>query len=303
MTTIKLLTRQSPLAMWQTKAVEQALKQQYPALQVAPIPLSTAGDREQTVALRDIGGKNLFASDLRKCLEPGVAAVHSLKDLSVQTDAETCIAAVLPRADVHDALVTRFASLADLPQGARIGTASPRRQSQLQAYRPDLRCALIRGNVQTRLSKLDEGEYDAVVLAACGLMRLGLEGRITERLPIDFFTPAIGQGAIVVECAASDMFLKDILATIHCEQSGACVEAERSVNRYLGGDCFSAIAAYAALEGEQLTVHGFVGSHDGSTVIRSSVCGSVNYPTELGEALGKALESEGARCLLHTTDP
>lgn len=292
------MTRQSPLALWQTEAVKTALQRQHPTLNIETVPLSTAGDREQTVALRDMGGKSLFASDLQKRLAPGSAAVHSLKDLSVHDNPASCIAAVLPRADAQDALVTHFSNFDALPEGARIGTASPRRQSQLQARRPDLRCALIRGNVQTRLDKLDQGEYDAIVLAACGLMRLGLDHRMTARLPIDFFTPAIAQGAIAIECCADDQSLKEILATIHCEQTGVCVEAERRVNRYLGGDCFSAIAAHAILNSDQLTVCGFVGNQDGSTVIRSSVSGCAKDPQAVGETLGRQLETKGARNLL-----
>lgn len=299
MASLTLLTRRSPLAMWQTESVRDQLLTAHPDLTVTLSAHSTGGDREQRVALQEIGGKDLFATDLRKQLQLGMAAVHSLKDLSVNTQPGLTLAATLKRASVFDALVSRCGKLTELPKNARIGTASPRRRSQLLAARPDLNCQLIRGNVGTRLRKLDSGEFDAIILAACGLERLGLGDRITERLDATQFVPAIGQAVIGVECLASDKATQAMLQAVHCQDTHRCILAERSFNQYLGGDCFSAIAAYAFIDQGRLSMRAYVGSLDGSTQLRTEMLQSDLEPQALGLALAKELESQGARALLN----
>jgi hydroxymethylbilane synthase len=283
--------------MWQTKTVRDDLLRRHPGLSVVLSAQSTQGDREQQVALQDIGGKDLFAQDLQQRLAIGSAAVHSLKDLSVNNKPGLCLAATLKRANPCDALVSHQGTFDELPAGARIGTASPRRRSQLLAARPDLDCQLIRGNVGTRLAKLDRGEFDAIILAYCGLDRLGLSERVTETLDPTVFIPAIGQAVVGVECLSSDKELQTLLQSIHCVETAVCVEAERAFNRYLGGDCFSAIAAHATVENEQLTMRAYVGSLDGQHQLRTQ--GSGRSPETLGINLAKELEAQGARDLLH----
>lgn len=303
MTKLILLTRRSPLAMWQTEHVREKLLQANPNLDITISAHTTGGDREQRVALQDIGGKDLFASDLQERLQPGMAAVHSLKDLSVNQKPDLTLAATIERATIADALVSHCGKLQSLPLGARIGTASPRRRSQLLALRPDLDCRLIRGNVGTRLGKLDAGEYDAILLAACGLERLNLAERITQHLDPTVFIPAINQAVIGVECLADDPQTQSLLASIHCKKTHCCVEAERAFNRYLGGDCFSAIAAHAQLDQGTLTLRAFVGSIDGGTTLRDELSGPADMPIELGTALAKRLEEQGARALLNNQAP
>lgn len=293
---VVLLTRQSPLAIWQTEAVRRCLQQQHPQLSITLSAHNTDGDREQQLALQEIGGKDLFAKDLRQHLALGRAAVHSLKDLSVNHKSDLCLAATLTRANPCDALISRAGRLDQLPQGATIGTASPRRRSQLLAVRPDLNCQLIRGNIGTRLAKLDRGEYDAILLAYCGLERLGLTGYVTEILDPTVFIPAIGQAVIGVECLKSDNKLQQLLASIHCPTTATCVEAERAFNRYLGGDCFSAIAAYATLDRGEIHMRAYVGSLDGKRQLLAQGKGS--SANELGTQLGQELEERGARALL-----
>jgi hydroxymethylbilane synthase len=297
MTKITLLTRRSPLAMWQTETVRDRLLQQHPELSVVLSAHSTSGDREQRVALQEIGGKDLFAQDLQQRLAPGSAAVHSLKDLSVNNKPGLCLAATLARANPCDALVSRAGTLDQLPRGATIGTASPRRRSQLLAVRPDLDCQLIRGNVGTRLAKLDNGEYDAILLAYCGLERLGLADRVTELLDPQVFIPAIGQAVVGVECLTADTELQQLLTSIHCATTATCVEAERAFNRYLGGDCFSAIAAHATIQNDRIHLHTYVGSLDGKQQL--SAQGSGTCAAELGTQLAQELEAQGARELLN----
>ena len=298
MTDITLLTRRSPLAMWQAETVRNALMDAEPTLEVLIRGLSTGGDRQQHTSLQSLGGKDLFATDLREQIQPGMAAVHSVKDLSVQPTPGLQLAAMLPRGSVNDALVSPHASLDQLPKNARIGTGSPRRQSQLMAQRPDLRCELIRGNLGTRLQKLDSGEFDAILLASCGLERLQLEHRIRERLDTQHFVPAIGQAAVGIECGADDEPLKKLLALIHCSDTFACVSAERAMNRYLGGSCFAAIGAHAHIDADTLHMRGYVSRLDGSKSLNHTLSGPLDAPAELGLAMGKLLEKHGARELL-----
>ncbi len=297
MNSITLLTRHSPLAMWQAETVRRLLLEKNPRLSIIIAGQSTQGDREQQIALREIGGKNLFAHDLQKKIQPGFCAVHSLKDLSVHPQENLTLAATLKRTTVCDALVSRYGTLHELRPGARVGTASPRRCSQLLSQRPDLTCKLIRGNVGTRLTKLDAGEFDAVLLAACGLERLNLAQRITEHLDPAVFVPAIGQAVIGIECLRTDQAMQTLLKSIHCEKTFTCIQAERAFNQYLGGDCFSAIAAHAEFNDGQLILRAYVGSLDGKTQLRGQLAGS--DALTLGITLAKQLEADGARALLN----
>jgi hydroxymethylbilane synthase len=297
MNNIRLITRHSPLALCQTETVRDLLLKKNANLSIIISKYSTQGDREQSGALQDIGGKNLFTRDLQKKIQPGSCAVHSLKDLSVHQQPDLMLAATLTRATVCDALVSHCGKLDQLSPGSQVGTASPRRRSQLLAYRPDLNCQLIRGNVGTRLAKLDAGKFDALLLAACGLERLGLTERITERLDTTRFVPAIGQGVIGIECLKTDYPMQTLLKTIHCEQTFTCIQAERAFNRYLGGDCFSAIAAHAQFENGQLIMRAYIGSLDGKIQLRGVLAGE--NPNELGVTLAKQLEAQGARNFLN----
>lgn len=304
MNKITIHSRNSPLAMWQTNAVYDALQQHHPKLNIEIESRKTQGDKQQQVALQEIGGKDLFASDLRAQLQMGHIAVHSLKDLSAQPQPGLTLAACLPRGSAADALITRpeYPCLKDLPKNAVIGTASPRRMSQLLTQRPDLKHKLIRGNVETRLNKLKNNEYDAILLACCGLERLQLDHHISERLPIETFIPAIGQGAIAIECLSDDSATLDIVAKINCATTKLCVDAERAVNQYLGGNCFTPIAAHATLTDQTLNLSAFVGSLDGKTVLYETQQGPATNPVELGLAVGTALEKKGAGKLLNPTD-
>lgn len=299
MNKLTLLTRASPLALWQTHEVKRRLVEAHPDLTIEIQPESTGGDREQIRSLQTIGGKDLFASDLRDKIQPGTAAVHSLKDLSVLDQPGLLLACYLPRGRVHDALLSPHSTLEQLPKGAIVGTGSPRRQSLILHKRPDLSCQLIRGNVGTRLKKLQDGFYDAIVLAACGLERLDLLDAVTEHFNPSEFIPAIGQGIITVECASTDTQTIKRLEKIHCPQTQACADAERALNRHLGGDCFSAIGAHAKLSNGQLTLTGFVGSVDGSHQLKHTLTDTVDRADKIGYQVGAELEALGALTLLN----
>jgi len=299
-TTLRIATRRSPLALWQAEHVAARLRA---ALDVTVelLPMVTTGDRLVGASLAKVGGKGLFLKELERSLEEGRAdlAVHSMKDVPVTLDAQFEIAAVLERADPHDAFVSvRHARFADLPPGARIGTSSLRRQCQLKSLRPDVEVVPLRGNVETRLRKLDEGQCDAVILAMAGLERLGLTGRVRERLPEDVCLPAIGQGAIGIECRAADAALRERLRLLEHAPTRSCVNAERALNEGLGGSCVAPIAGYARIAGDELALRGLVGDPDGIRVLRGRCTGSVADARAVGLELAAQLERQGARALL-----
>ena len=300
-TPIRIATRRSKLAMWQAEHVQSLLRSAHPDLPVELVPMSTQGDRVLDRALAEVGGKGLFVKELEVAMQEGRAdiAVHSMKDVPSELPPGFSIVAVLPRANPLDAFISRkYAKFTDLPQGARVGTSSPRRQAQLRQARPDLRLELLRGNVDTRLRRLDEGELDAILLACAGLERLGIAHHVTEQLPLALSLPAVGQGVIGIECRSDDARSRGVLAALHHEESFTRLIAERSFAATLGGSCHSPIAAHASLAGGTLTVHGFIGAPDGSETYRDELSGPATQAETLGRELARRMQAAGAEPLL-----
>ena len=298
---LRIATRRSPLALWQAEHVAARLRAVHPALAVRLLPMVTEGDRIQDRALAGVGGKGLFIKELESAILAGEAdlAVHSMKDVPASLLDGMAIAAVLPRADPRDAFVSNHhASFAALPQGARVGTSSLRRQCQLKRARPDLEIAVLRGNVETRLRKLDQGDFAAVLLATAGLERLGLGERIRERLGPETMLPAVGQGVIGIECRASDAYVRSLLAPLDHPATRRCLDAERALAARLGGSCQSPIAGYAVLAGDRIEMRGLVGMPDGSKVIADGMSGPAGDAAKLGTALAERLLAAGADALL-----
>ncbi|MGH8620820.1 MAG: hydroxymethylbilane synthase [Burkholderiales bacterium] len=294
---IVIASRESALALWQARHVAARLAALYPRTEIGILGLTTEGDRQLDASLARIGGKGLFIKELEEALAGGHAdiAVHSVKDLPMTLAREFALAAVSEREDPRDAFVSsRFADLSALPAGGRVGTSSLRRECQLRARYPGLRIEPLRGNVTTRLRKLDAGDYDAVILAAAGLKRLGLEERITRLLPPTESLPAPGQGALGVECLARRTDLLDALAALNHPATARCVAAERAFSRALSGSCYVPLGAYAEAEGRELRLRGFVGTPDGSRVVRGELKGPERDPEALGATLAKALQAQGA---------
>ncbi len=299
--TLRIATRKSPLALWQAEHVAALLREAHPALQVELVPMSTKGDRIQDRSLAAIGGKGLFIKELEVALETDRAdiAVHSMKDVPGDLPDGLLIAAVLPRADPRDALLaTQAASLQSLPRGARVGTSSLRRQAQLLSQRPDLKIEALRGNVDTRLRRLDNGELDAIILACAGLIRLGWEARIGARLEPSVCLPAVSQGIIGIECRAADRSTRSALAALNDPDTRTAMDAERAFAARLGGSCQSPIAAYATLRGGRLTLEGLVAEPDGSRLIRDSIVGEFTQAAALGVQLAERVLDAGAGPLL-----
>jgi hydroxymethylbilane synthase len=298
---LRIATRKSQLALWQAEHVAELVRRLHPDMVVELLPMSTKGDRIQDRSLAAIGGKGLFIKELETALEHRRAdvAVHSMKDVPGDLPDAFVIAAVLPRLDARDALIScRALRLEDLPQGARLGTSSLRRQAQLLAARPDLAIEALRGNVDTRLRRLDAGELDAIVLACAGLIRLGLESRITARLDPEVSLPAVGQGVIGIECRADDSSTRNALHALDDAATRTAVEAERAFARRLAGSCQSPIAAYARMDRDQLRLDGLVAEPDGSRLLRDSITGSSRNPRLLGEQLAERVLAAGAGELL-----
>ena len=298
---LRLATRQSPLALWQAEHIKQALLALAPELEITLFPLLTQGDKDTSGPLTDKGGKGLFVKELQRALLENKAdfAVHSVKDMSVLNTEGLCLAAIPERADPRDAFVSlKFARLDELPNNARVGTSSPRRTALLKAYRPDLNIEILRGNVQTRLNKLAAGNYDAIILAAAGLQRLGLAESIRELLSTDSFIPAIGQGALGIECRSNDAELIRLLHQLNHETSYGCVSAERAVNKRLGGSCYVPIAAHAHIEKGILNLRGMVASLDGNLVFKAEISGEAENAEALGLALAEKLLAQGAQQVL-----
>jgi hydroxymethylbilane synthase len=302
-TTLRIATRKSQLALWQAEHVAELLRRAHPGLRVELRPMSTKGDRILDRSLAAIGGKGLFIKELEIALEERHAdiAVHSMKDVPGELPAGFAIAAVLERADPRDALLAKRAETAtvgDLPAGARVGTSSLRRQAQLLALRPDLRIEALRGNVNTRIGRLDNGELDAIVLACAGLIRMGWEGRITGRLAPDVFVPAVGQGVIGIECRSDDVTTRALLEVLNHAPTRTVLDAERAFAGRLGGSCQSPIAAYATLCGDGLTLDGLVAEPDGSRLLRDTMTGVADQPRHLGVLLAERVLAAGAGPLL-----
>ncbi len=298
---LRIATRKSPLALWQSEHVAARLRAAHPGLEVALVPMSTRGDEVLDRSLAAIGGKGLFLKELELAMLRGEAdcAVHSLKDVPMALEPGFALPAVLERADAADAFVSNaHAGVEALPSGACVGTSSLRRQAQLRALRPDLVLRDLRGNVNTRLARLDAGEYDAIVLACAGLQRLGLEQRIRARLAPPQWLPAPAQGAIAVECRADDTGVCGLFAALDHAPTRLCVEAERAMNRALHGSCHVPVAAYAERQGERLHLHGLVGAADEGRVLRVEREGAVDAPEVLGVQVAAALLEAGAGELL-----
>jgi hydroxymethylbilane synthase len=299
--TLRIATRRSRLALWQAEHVAALLKAAHPGLEVELVPMVTEGDRILDRALAEVGGKGLFIKELEVAMFEGRAdlAVHSMKDVPADLPEGMTLAIVLERADPHDAFVSnRYGSIADLPQGARVGTSSLRRQSQLRHARPDLRILQLRGNVETRLRKLDEGDYDAIILAAAGLKRLGLERRIASLVPTEASLPAVGQGIIGIECRAGDDATLARLAALEHRDSRLCLDAERAFAARLQGSCTSPVAGFAELSGPTLRLRGRVGAPDGSRMYSDEISGPASEGPQLGRRLAERLLAAGAGALL-----
>ncbi|MET0066977.1 MAG: hydroxymethylbilane synthase [Candidatus Thiodiazotropha sp.] len=298
---IRIATRKSPLALWQAEHVAAALKAAHQGLQVEIHGMSTQGDKILDTPLAKIGGKGLFIKELEQGILDGQAdiAVHSMKDVPVELPEGLHLAVIMSREDPRDAFVSnRFKSLQELPEGACVGTSSLRRQSQLAEQRPDLQIKSLRGNVNTRLAKLDAGDYDAIILAAAGLIRLGFESRITALIGPEQSLPAIGQGAVGIECRTDDETVNRLIAPLHDEETAACVIAERAMNARLNGGCQVPIAGYAMLESGHLWLRGLVGEPDGSRVIRGEVEGTPEEAQAMGTGLAERLLEWGADGIL-----
>ena len=292
-----IATRESALAMWQARHVQARLQEIHPGLETGILGMTTEGDRRVETSLARIGGKGLFVKDLEEALARGAAdiAVHSMKDVPMDLMPGHVIGAIVERADPRDAFVSnRYANIAALPAGARVGTSSLRRESQLRASRADLHIEPLRGNVPTRLRKLDEGLYDAILLAAAGLKRLGLADRITALLPTDVSLPAAGQGAIGIECRADRADLLELLAPLDHASTALAVRAERALARALAGSCNVPLAAFAEVSGDSMRLRGYVGSPDGSRLARGFVEGPAIEAEAHGLALAAQLREAGA---------
>lgn len=298
---LRIATRESPLALWQAEHVAGLLERAHPGLRVELVRMTTQGDRILDAPLAKIGGKGLFVKELEQSLLDGRAdiAVHSMKDVPVELPPGLHLPVVMEREQPCDAFVSnRYRHLDDLPEGARLGTSSLRRQAQLQARRPDLQIVSLRGNVGTRLRRLDDGEYDGIILACAGLVRLGQGDRIRERLGAEVCLPAIGQGAIGVECRADDERVNALIAVLDHPVTHVCVSAERALNARLEGGCQVPIAAHATLDGERLHLDALVGRPDGSEVIRVSGDAAPADAVPLGIRLAEDLLARGADAIL-----
>lgn len=301
MKTLKIATRQSPLALWQAEHIRARLQELHPDLTVELVKFVTQGDKILDTPLAKIGGKGLFVKELEAALLDGRAdlAVHSMKDVPMALPEGLTLAVICEREDPLDAFVSNtFEKFADLPQGARVGTSSLRRKSQILKQRPDLQIIDLRGNVGTRLGKLDDGQYDAIILASAGLKRLGLENRIRHTIEPNVSLPAVGQGALGLECRADDQEVLALIQPLLHIVTDVCVRAERAFNAYLEGGCQVPIAGYATLQDGKIHIEGRVGSPDGQTLLRAEMTDEAHNAQQLGENLARNLLEQGAGDLL-----
>ncbi len=301
MNLLRIATRKSPLALWQTEHVAALLRAAHPGLQVELVPMSTRGDEVLDRSLAAIGGKGLFLKELELAMQRGEAdcAVHSLKDVPMDLEPGFALPAILQRADPADAFVSNHHRDVDgLPAGAIVGTSSLRRQAQLRALRPDLQLRDLRGNVNTRLAKLDAGDYDAIVLACAGLQRLGFQDRIRARLEAPRWLPAPAQGAIAIECRDDDPRTHALCAALDHADTRTCVSAERAMNRALHGSCHVPVAAFAELRDKTLALAGLVGSARDGHLLRARDEGSASDAETLGQRVAHGLLEQGAGALI-----
>ena len=298
---IRIATRRSPLALWQAEHVAELLQRTFPECRTELVKMTTQGDKILDAPLAKIGGKGLFVKELEQGMLEGAAdiAVHSMKDVPVEFPAGLHLAAILSREDPTDAFVSNhYQTFADLPANARIGTCSLRRQCQIKELYPDAEILSLRGNVNTRLSKLDAGEYDAIILASAGLKRLGMVERITQCLDTEISLPAIGQGAIGIECRSDDLEINQMLSLLHDHQTGLCVSAERAMNARLNGGCQVPIAGFAILRDGQIFMRGLVGNPDGSIIYRAERTGDLDRAEAIGNMIAEDLLAQGADTIL-----
>jgi len=297
MTTIRIATRESQLALWQAYFIKAELERHHPGILVEILGMKTKGDKILDVPLAKVGGKGLFVKELEQAMLEDRAdiAVHSMKDVPMEFPEGLGLSVICEREDPSDAFVSNhYTNLDELPQGAKVGTSSLRRQLQIKALRPDLQLLDLRGNVNTRLAKLDSGLYDAIILASAGLMRLDFHDRIQSRLTDEQCLPAGGQGAVGVECRLSDAATMALLAPLHHADTADRVMAERALNKHLEGGCQVPIACFAELEGDQLWLRGLVGEVDGSRVLTTEIRGSRKDAESLGIAAAEDLLAQGA---------
>lgn len=295
--TLRIATRESALALWQAEYVKAELERFHPGLNVELRPMTSRGDKILDVPLAKVGGKGLFVKELEASMLAGESdiAVHSMKDVPMEFPEGLGLAVVCPREDPRDAFVSnKFDSIESLPQGAVVGTSSLRRQCQISSLRPDLEIRFLRGNVNTRLAKLDAGEYDAIILAAAGLLRLEMADRIKEFIAPEVSLPAGGQGAVGIECRTDDIETIELLTPLHDQITSVRVTAERAMNRRLEGGCQVPIGCYAELDGEELWLRGLVGRPDGTVILSDEVKGPAAQASQLGIDLAERLLTAGA---------
>jgi hydroxymethylbilane synthase len=299
--TIRIATRQSPLALWQAEHVAYRLQQAFPGLKTELVKMVTRGDKILDAPLAKVGGKGLFVKELEQGMLEGTAdiAVHSMKDVPVEFPEGLHLAVILDREDPTDAFVSNnYRNLAELPVNARIGTSSLRRQCQIKEKFPHAEILSLRGNVNTRLAKLDAGEYDAIILASAGLKRLGMGDRITTQLSPDESLPAMGQGAIGIECRTDDADIHSYLAVLHDAGTSIRVTAERAMNARLNGGCQVPIAGFAEILGNQIFMRGLVGCPDGSIIYRAEATSPIDQAEQLGMRIADDLLAQGAENIL-----
>lgn len=298
---IRIATRKSPLAMWQAEFVKAELEQAHPGLVVELLPMVTKGDIILDTPLAKVGGKGLFVKELEVAMLEGRAdiAVHSMKDVPVEFPEGLGLVTICERDDPRDAFVSNnYDSIDDLPQGAIVGTSSLRRQCQLRSQRPDLIINDLRGNVNTRLRKLDEGQYDAIILATAGLKRLKMNDRIRCEIAPEISLPAVGQGAVGIECRLNDKRVRQLLAPLNHQPTATRVLCERAMNNRLQGGCQVPIGSYAELQDDTIWLRALVGEPDGSIIVRSEISGPIANAEQLGETLADELLANGAKDIL-----
>lgn len=301
MKTLKIATRQSPLALWQAEHIKARLEAAHADLKVELVTFVTQGDKILDTPLAKIGGKGLFVKELEAALMDGRAdlAVHSMKDVPMALPEGLALAVICEREDPLDAFVSNtYRHFDDLPQGAKVGTSSLRRKCQILKQRPDLQIIDLRGNVGTRLAKLDAGNYDAIILASAGLKRLGLAERIRHAIAPELSLPAVGQGALGLECRDADQAVLDLISPLMHAETDVCVRAERAFNAYLEGGCQVPIAGYATLQNGKIHLEGRVGAVDGAILLKAEYMGAAAEAEQLGVALAKDLVAQGAGELL-----
>lgn len=298
---LRIATRKSPLALWQAEFIKAELQKLYPQLEVGLVTFTTQGDKILDAPLANVGGKGLFVKELEAAMLDGRAdiAVHSMKDVPMEFPKGLGLAVICEREDPRDAFVSnRFGTLDALPPGARVGTSSLRRQCQLRQRFPHVDAIDLRGNVNTRLAKLDAGDYDAIMLATAGLLRLEMPERIAQRVAPEDSLPAAGQGAVGIECRSEDKATLELLRPLMHESTATCVSAERAMNRHLQGGCQVPIGCYAVAEGDRLWVRGLVGNPSGTEMLCDEVRGPREEAGQLGAALAEKLLAQGAGRIL-----